>query len=372
MDDPRLGLPSASSIERLALCPGSHRLSAGLAPITTPEQREWAESGDRIHLWLESPGFIDLKEDELVTANKCEDHREQIMDMAMPDRASLERGVIKESRLWLYDDAGNPIFSGQIDYGEVVQQKPHVAAVTDYKTNRGDVTDNVKNPQTRSHAVLLATALNWEVDRIYTGVVQPLVHHKAEPPCCYTKDHLLAADKQIRRWLKAAEQEDAPLVPGEKQCKYCPAKLKCPAAARFYWDIAATTPEQVTGATGAQLSALLDKTKVAAQIIDMVDAQAKELLAKDPAAIPNWQLEPNSPVREITDPNAIFKSLAGAGKIDAEAFLTTVKCGVGKLELAVRDFNALKGKPKLVDAIFEEHCDPYINLKPKAPSLKRV
>jgi hypothetical protein len=104
----------------------------------------------------------------------------------------------------------------------------------------------------------------------------------------------------------------------------------------------------------------------------MVDAQAKELLAKDPAAIPNWQLEPNSPVREITDPNAIFKSLAGAGKIDAEAFLTTVKCGVGKLELAVRDFNALKGKPKLVDAIFEEHCDPYINLKPKAPSLKRV
>jgi hypothetical protein len=375
--DERCNLPSASSLERLMLCPGSHNMSLGLQPLQTPEQSEWAESGERIHLWLEDPSFVELQGEELETAEACAQQREQLLRQAFPDLDSLYRSVIIEKRLWLVNSKGEKIFSGKGDYAEVVGDNPNTpsaALVIDYKTNRGDVTESVKNPQTRALAVLLDFELAFtkgiKIPKIYTGIIQPHVSRHPEL-CCYERPHLDAARKQVLRILEDASKPDAPLNPGEKQCKWCPAKLKCKAARSIVADIVKIKLEDLIGIKGADLSKLLDQSKVAQQVIDAADAQARAFLAKDPACIPNWCLEPNSPIRVVTKPLSVFQALHAAGKIDQDHFMGAVKIGIGELEKAIGKFNSLDRKPKLREEIITEHVQPFITLKPKNPSLKR-
>lgn len=46
-------------------------------------------------------------------------------------------------------------------------------------------------------------------------------------------DDLLEFGEKLRRGYKAVQDPDAPLVPGDKQCKWCTAKAHCPALAAF-------------------------------------------------------------------------------------------------------------------------------------------
>ena len=83
--DPRLGLPSASSMHRVAQCPGSVALSNSLrASGKLYECRDPdAESGTRIHQWLASefiggePVALDAR--ELPVALKCAQLRETLI-----------------------------------------------------------------------------------------------------------------------------------------------------------------------------------------------------------------------------------------------------------------------------------------------------
>ncbi len=73
-EDPRLGLPSASRLEQLRLCPGSGRAQQGLAEVP----REDAASGRRIHQWLAGHA-TPLTPAELETAQACRAQQRQLL-----------------------------------------------------------------------------------------------------------------------------------------------------------------------------------------------------------------------------------------------------------------------------------------------------
>ncbi len=76
--DERGGKPSASALNRLDNCPASWNLSKGIAePPAGPE----AESGRRIHKWLETgdnEDWLAMSDEEQEIAERCDDQIKQL------------------------------------------------------------------------------------------------------------------------------------------------------------------------------------------------------------------------------------------------------------------------------------------------------
>ena len=93
MSDERGEWPSASSMEQIALCPGSFMAQRDLDDVSGPE----AERGTRIHAWLEGED-IQLTDEELDCAKNLEAKRDDLVARVFPKGKT---NVIKEVRLWL-------------------------------------------------------------------------------------------------------------------------------------------------------------------------------------------------------------------------------------------------------------------------------
>lgn len=289
--DERNGLPSASGLERIALCPGSWRLES-LCP--RDEGGEDAASGTRIHAFLAGED-IELSDDELNLAKKC------VNQAALLIQPDFEKSV--EQRLWYRNAEGERLFSGQSD---VIARKDDVALVIDYKTGRGEVSASSENLQLRGLAVLVKHNCPW-VQRVSVAIIQPLA--RKEPVVCeYGLEELEQAEKQILSILEDARKSDAPLVPSESACKYCRAKTICPALRKTI-----TTPqiEDMNNAktlmaassaslTPADLGELVaHKVPLARMLCDALEKEAMARLCKDPDSVPGLTLDTETP--RVTD-----------------------------------------------------------------------
>tara|TARA_R110002153_G_scaffold3004_4_gene14268 strand:+ start:3703 stop:3993 length:291 start_codon:yes stop_codon:yes gene_type:complete len=94
MSDERRGLPSASGLEQIALCPGSFVAQQGIEDVAG----EAAARGTRIHAYLEGQEII-LNTEEQDCADNLAAKRDEMVERVFPDGKKLK--VIKEVRLWL-------------------------------------------------------------------------------------------------------------------------------------------------------------------------------------------------------------------------------------------------------------------------------
>jgi len=355
MNDERKSLPSASSVERYAACPGSWELSKKVKErAATASQLEWAESGNRIHAWLENPAIMQLPPAEQEVADACLREVGKLMDEVFggPD------GVVThpEKRLWL-----EKRFSGKAD---LIAIKGNVALVVDYKTSRGDVEASSTNLQLRSLAVLVAEHYK-EVESICVAIVQPLV--KKSVSCMYEKHHVEMARQELVEVLDSISKSDAPINPGE-HCKYCPAALICPMSAKIVESIAEV--KDVDGLNMEELCRLLDLIKVAKPLFEKIETRARSLIEQG-VSVGSWTLEPSGQTREVTDAIGAFAALEREGLLNRDIFLSEcVSVSIGDVEAAVAKFKGLK---KLeTKNIVNACCSEFIKLKDKKPSLKKI
>ena len=378
MNDERENLPSASSIPRYAACPGSYQLSKGITEVQTKEMAEWAASGDRIHLWLEDPGFMVLDDpQEFEVAELCDQQRTALIEKIFGENAAHVK-VIKEDRLWLMQGRKR-IFSGKPDdiriYGDT-------ALIIDFKTGRGDQAESPKNMQLRALAVLLTKwkdtsltpplMIGESLRRIHVAIVQPLVNREALITC-YELEDLQRAEKELLELLDAINKPDAPLKVNE-YCKFCPAKFKCPAIKGAMEILAMHSPPNdgaLKNPSGDDLSKLLTLCSMAEPVIKAIKSLAKDRLKENAEAVPGWTLTKPGSIRSISDPFATFKVLFDANLMTRDGFLTDcVSVGIGDLEKAVAKHN--KMKPALAKETVNSVCAPFIELKTKEPSLEKL
>lgn len=151
MNDPRKGKPSASGVERLALCPGSWNLESKLPP--EPESDD-AAAGTRIHDAL--AGSIDPKTlgvDEFDTYSRILDMEKEalaIWKSTLPEDG--DPIVVREERLWMESESGEPLFSGQFDVCFMIGKE---ALLLDAKSGRGEVQSSEGNFQLMALASLI-------------------------------------------------------------------------------------------------------------------------------------------------------------------------------------------------------------------------
>lgn len=319
-DDVRKGLPSASGLQRLVLCPGSW-----LAERACPEgeQSEAAAMGTRLHKHMEE-GTMPEDAEEAEAVDWCRTLETDLAREYTGDALVLFR----ERRLF---DACKRL-SGQAD---VVWAYERTALVLDYKFGRGEVVSAEQNCQLYALALLVFDNFP-EIETVYCGILQPFVCRKLPKLARFTR----ADVKALRQWIYAkldeAAKPGARLCPGETQCKYCRAAASCPALGL-----------QVQKAAGMELTrweawALEDRkrawdaARLAKRYVDAIERKVRADLEAG-VEIPGLELGAGKASFTVADAGGAFTQLNALLDVTGEEFTKCCSVSISKLDKLVHD-----------------------------------
>ncbi len=354
MSDERRGLPSASSAQRYALCPGSFLLEQS---ITTPEvTSDDASMGNRIHGYL-AGDKIALTEDEQMIADQCRRQQIELENSLLPENPQ----TFVEHRLWHYDDNLEPRWSGKPDR---VSWWGIGAVVIDYKTGRGEVEHATNNIQLRALAVL-ADQHHGPFQKIAVAIIQPLA---GEPTVCtYADDDISKAYDEVNDLMELVQTPGQPRNPSTEACKYCKAKEICPEARGVVEHLPALVPRDGLEIVMSpeQIAEFLEKVPLAEAVIEAVRGKARRMLeAKQ--EIPGWRLKPGAIRETITNPELAFSRFLDAGGTQAQ-FVAAITVAKTKFKDAVKAATGKKGRD--LDGFVEIMLEGCTEAKATAPSL---
>lgn len=232
---------SPSKRHRWGLCPGSIREEAKY-----PEDRSGpaAIDGTHSHTLLEFCLSEDVEPETLVSATMQDDDGTFIVDIERAQRVKVATDYVKQRRaeqlsVVIAEHRVNPQrliarddMSGTVDiqiYGTDVLE------IVDYKDGMGAVQAE-GNAQLELYAVgALADAdepYPWK--RVRMTIIQPKMALRGQPAITSHEvdiSEILAIVDRLVIEGAAVDAPDAPLVPGESQCKFCKAKGSCAALA---------------------------------------------------------------------------------------------------------------------------------------------
>lgn len=350
----RQNLPSASSCERYALCPGSFALEQ-ICP--EPPRSDNAYSGDLIHAALATEALADeLTDEQLGTLEACKIQEAALVDGVFGD---MLKRACRERRLWALDESLGKLWSGKPD---VVYTSNLRGLVIDYKTGRGEVTEAAGNMQLRALAVLAAE--HHGLTDVTVAIIQPLAGPVST--CRYNIADLHRASEEIDAIMREARAGTGPRRPSYKACLYCRAKSICPEARAVAETLPAVAGPQPLAMTAEQIGDFLRKARVAERVIESVRDEAKRMLAAG-VEIPGVKLKPGANRETITKPEVVFGRFLALGGTQ-EQFMPAVKVTKSDLKTAVKTVTNQKGKT--LDATLERLLADCVETKQSAASLE--
>jgi hypothetical protein len=224
------------------------------------------------------------------------------------------------------------------------------ALVVDLKSGFAVVERAELNMQLRGYAVLVAD--NYELEHIYVAILQPRLWSPSERITLahYEMADVARARKQIDDILDGTEKPDAPLVAGEEQCRFCRAKLVCPAFQRALGlPLASFKTEaelskakreaeieaRLKGCSDAQLEKVIAACNLAQYVSTAARAEARERIRA--GRFTRFVLGKTSHVRTITNVRRAIAMLALSGIASREEILDICKIPMDALE---KDYRA--------------------------------
>ena len=251
---------SPSRRHRWGACPGSVREEA---KYPEPPAGDAANDGTRTHAMLEElikAGCIRFPQ-SFVGTQRTDEFGTFTIDQGRADRLNLaidyirERATaagekpIAEQRVYPDGLVGRGDMSGTVDC-----QIPgkEVYEIIDYKDGMAPVTAE-NNPQLEMYALGVLAGLEKKPKSFQFTIIQPKLAMKGMPVISswnISTKALLERVPAIIAEASACDASDAPLIPGDSQCKYCRAKGACPALAGKVNEVitmfAPVTPTAVT------------------------------------------------------------------------------------------------------------------------------
>lgn len=205
--------------------------------------------------------------------------------------------------------------------------------IADLKFGKGVVVDADDNEQLLLYALAAALKILQLTKKPLAGVrvtiVQPRAEHRDGPvrTVFVTWDELILFSKEIIAAAQETQREDAPLVPGEKQCKWCKAKAVCPALAgkttalvQASFEAVAAVPVEADAMarirplphpehlTEDQLSAIIAASPMIRDFLNAVSEHVTTIL-KEGGEFPGYKLVEGRRSRDWTDEEAAAKYL---------------------------------------------------------------
>ncbi len=321
-DDEREGLPSASGMEQLVLCPGSW-LAQKQVPKLPPSKD--AEQGTRLHECMEK-GTNPEDEDEREAVGWCRRMELELTIELFSVKVDEEREIVRERRLWDKEHS----FSGKADVIYIAGSR---ALILDYKFGRNAVADAGCNWQLATLAVVLSDNFP-QVQTIYTGVLQPYASRQKPQLVQYSPGNVETARRYIEAAIANAKAAHARLRAGEAQCRYCRAASTCPAVTRNVQTLSVADFKSWEVMTPVQKREMWDLWKAC----EKAGKKLAALISADLEAgkdIPGLSLTAGKKAFEVTDPARVFQLLAGELGITGEEFTACCKVGISGLDKLV-------------------------------------
>lgn len=349
----RLG---ASSAHRWMACPGSVLLTADMPNTSSAFAEEGTRAHDLAELCLRNNMDSTDLPDSDEWAQYPQDMREHVQT------------YIDYVRAVAFETGGELFIEQRVDYSEYVPGgfgtadaiilSDNELIVIDLKYGAGVAVYAEGNKQAMLYSLgaYLEHELTHDIERIRNVIVQPRINSHIDEHDV-SVDELLAFAETARQCASLALKEDAPLVPGESQCRWCLAKAVCRAraeknlaTARAEFDEPMPKPAKLDIDEIAELLPKLDDLTAWAKDIKEYALQ----LAVTGASIPNhkvvagrsvrkWKQSAIDVIAELPESDKLFeRKLVGIGK--AEKVL-------GKSsELIAELTEKPDGKPTLVPA----------------------
>ena len=323
--DERQGLPSASGMQRLFLCPGSWNAER---KCPHDEESEDAAMGTMLHACMEQGTTPEDPEDAEAVA-WCREMEDFLCNKYL---GSTDVSRYREVRLF---ERGDRLFSGKPDMVAVGTRR---ALVVDYKFGRLPVAAAECNLQLSALAVLVMDMFEeGAVDEVFVCILQPYASRKEPAVCRYTRESVEQARAFFRACIEQAQDEHAPLKPSEKACRYCRAQSSCPAVKLALVNV---TSGDLTAAweewSPEKRREAYDLAKLAKKWAASVEAKVKADL-KAELEIPGLCLTSGKKAFTVTDAAAAFQILNGLfpDDITAQAFTACCKVGITDLDKLV-------------------------------------
>lgn len=356
---------SASAAQADQLCAGRHRAQLD---IPEPPPTEDAESGTRIHAWLEGGGtaFGDgaLTDEELEVADKCIQIAGEVVSKLFGDIDGSKIQTHREERLWLEFDGLK--HSGKPDVVHIYGQE---AICIDWKTGRNEAPESPRNLQLRDLAVLVA--VNYGVRKVHVAIIQPWVTMTPEV-CTYELEDLLAAKAALIERVKASNAPDAKRVPGEEQCKYCRAKGVCKEFMDASLPVQPTTtavasiPDAIQDLDSLRLGQFLSLVRLAEET---ATSEVRRRL-NEGIGVDGWTLKPGRETEKIVDAQTVFARALKAGVTQETFVKSCVSVTKGKLKDALKAATGSKGKA--LDAELDAMLAGATETKTSEPILTKI
>lgn len=379
--DPRLGLPSASKLERVYRCAGSHALEQKVAadkPEQEEEPDELRDSGIRIHRARETGNTLELSAKEHDTYQSSLAYEAKLLEKWKETWGFRDDEVVegpRELRLYLHNHNLDPVGSGQLDVHYIARKE--FAICIDWKT--GFCTNLIGatgNYQLRMQAVLL-----WlehpELKNIRVAFAKPLFDKAHLDYCDYSEQDLKFSHDSIILALWWATQADAQRVPGQ-HCRYCNAKAHCPESLAYSLLPSVIVKGVLEGKKPAEAVtevALEDLGRVweaGATIRKILDEVSDRLKGLDDATLEKVGITHGKgrELLEWTNPHGVFQFLTEKEMWSDKEVWGAFEPVLGRLAALQAKYSGLPEKecPKVV----KEALRAFWEAKASSPILKRI
>lgn len=276
--------PSASS--RWMNCPGSVRISRDITREEKPSP--YAEEGTKAHS-LSELMFEDLDQEEFEGYdNEMHTHVREYVDYVMSHMTNDSCVLYTEIRL----DLGRYIPDG---FGTsdniIIDHDNKTIHVFDLKYGKGVKVWATKNSQGRIYAIgaLVMFDRDKEIEEVVIHIGQPRMNHFHTEEL--TAKELMKYAKQVKKAAKATEDFDAPVVPGEIQCRWCKANADCKALRDFTNKTIGSEFDDLDSEllTADELSHILSNKKLIERFLERVEARVMDMLEGD-EEVPGFEI----------------------------------------------------------------------------------
>lgn len=303
---------SPSRLEQFSLCPGSYYMQQGLPE----DESEYAKEGTMLHNAVATKCLEGLNYEQATAVQKCLDLLNKL----------TEEGdqVFFEKKLPVKDPNGTVLTEGFIDV-IIYNKAKGKLIVTDWKFGYTPVKDVSRNIQIATYSV--AAMQFFGMDHCKAIIFQPRIFQKSEHlftrPDAIIENIKIIIDSAKRRNLFLAASEDA--------CRYCRARLNCPAFRLNFQRLTACKPDYDLSNIPTLIS-LYEASKEAKSFINEVEAAVKKVI-EEKGRCGNYVFQITDGAREVKDLNALYAVVKDY--LTPQEFNSVCKITLGKFETAL-------------------------------------
>lgn len=351
---------SPSRLDRIKLCPGSWKMEKGL-PQEAPSP--YAEEGRMLHERVATGNLEGLTDEQKSAVESCIEFRDKLRAEYESVYKWGKADVLSEFHVVVHD--GQDVITEGTADTIIYKDGLKKAVCCDYKFGFTPVKEVSYNLQLAAYAA--GVMEDFDVDEVECHVFQPRIFAHSS----YTFRKREAIIENIKAIIAAAKADAMILNPTEDSCRYCRARLQCPAFRTIFQGRDADDLKRLD--TPDKIAEEYAKTRLAVAWAKEVEEMLKAVIERD-GKCGKYQFKVSEGSRQVKDINAAYervKELLTFGEFNGVCSVS-----VGKLETLVAakiraQTEATGGKITLADAK-KAACALYEDLISRGTPSKTV